>query len=173
MQRISKVTKPIWLSIFETLEGIQEVPGPGSNPVILIWAKAIGAPGWYKDDDQAWCALVMNRVLLAAQQPMSGKGFDLLRAQTFEHYGEEILGPPALGCIMVFNRPGGYHVGLYLGERKDAYLILGGNQSNAVSKAWIPKGRLIAQRWPEGEPVTNVGRIWLNPAGVPLSANEV
>lgn len=166
------MNKPIWLNVFETLEGIQEIPGPTSNPVILNWAKTIGAPDWYNNDDQAWCALVMNRVLMAAQQPMSGTGFALLRAQSFEHYGEELLGPPALGCLMVFKRPAGYHVGLYLGERKDAYRILGGNQSNAINKTWIEKGRLIAQRWPEGVPVENVGRIWLDNVGGPLSTDE-
>lgn len=44
------------------------------------------------------------------------------------------------------------HVGFYAGEDKTAYRILGGNQSNSVSLAWIAKDRLLASRWPATVP---------------------
>ena len=35
-----------------------------------------------------------------------------------------------LGDILTFKRNGGGHVGLYVGEDKDCYHVLGGNQGN-------------------------------------------
>jgi hypothetical protein len=40
------------------------------------------------------------------------------------------------------------HVGFYAGEDNDAFRILGGNQSDSVSLAWVAKERLVASRWP-------------------------
>lgn len=44
------------------------------------------------------------------------------------------------------------HVGFYAGEDKDAYRILGGNQSDSVSLAWIGKDRFLTARWPATVP---------------------
>lgn len=40
------------------------------------------------------------------------------------------------------------HVGFYNGEDGDAYQILGGNQSDQVSLAWVSKSRFLDARWP-------------------------
>lgn len=40
------------------------------------------------------------------------------------------------------------HVGFYAGEDTEAYRILGGNQSDSVSLAWVSKDRFVAARWP-------------------------
>ena len=164
------INEPIWLSIFRSLRGLEEIPGSRSNPVILNWVKDLGAPSWYDNDDKAWCALAMNRVLLASQLPPSGTGFELLRANSFEKYGTQMT-IPALGCIMVFKRLEGHHVGLYLGERKDSYCILGANQSNTVGIAWIQKARLVATRWPVCNLTPVVERVWLNAVNT-VSENE-
>jgi uncharacterized protein (TIGR02594 family) len=163
-------TEPLHLSVARMMLGLKEIPGPTSNQVILQWAKDLKAPQWYMDDDQPWCALFMNRLLMACQLPVSGPGFDLLRAKSFEKYGE-LMGTPSPGAILVFTRAGGGHVGLYLGERLDAYRVLGANQSNSVSEAWIAKDRLTSIRWPQGVPRTNTGRVWLTNDGK-VSTNE-
>jgi uncharacterized protein (TIGR02594 family) len=160
---------PLWLSVARMSLSVREVPGPGSNPTILQWAKDIGAPDWYADDDSPWCAVFLNRLFMACQMPMAGAGFDLLRAKSFETWGVPLT-MPAFGCVMTFRRPEGSHVGLYLGEKDDAYFILGGNQSNAVSQTWIAKSRLSSTRWPLMQSVT-LGRIWLDVHGT-LSVNE-
>jgi hypothetical protein len=54
--------------------------------------------------------------------------------------------------VLVFERPGGGHVGFYAGESGASYRVLGGNQGDAVSHAWIAKARCIAVRWPPGVP---------------------
>jgi hypothetical protein len=54
----------------------------------------------------------------------------------------------------VFQRPGGGHVGFYVGEDATIYTVLGGNQGNDVTSARIAKGRCVARRWPAGQPLT-------------------
>jgi len=163
--------EPIWLRVFRFVEGLQEVPGTVSNPVILKWNAAIGGPSWYDNDDKAWCALALNAVFHTCGFPLAGAGFDLLRAKFFATWGTALT-VPTLGAVMVFERPEGAHVGLYLGERKDAYCIFGANQSNTVGIAWIAKKRLTAVRWPSGEAVPSTGRVWLNQNLEPVSNNE-
>jgi len=163
--------EPIWLSVARAFLGLAELPGPQSNPVILRWAKDIGAPAWYDNDDKAWCAVFVSRLLLACHLPPVGAGYDLLRARSFESWGRA-LAAPAPGAVLVFSRPEGAHVGLYLGERADAYRVLGGNQGNAVSETWIAKGRLTAIRWPDGVPLPLDGPVTLRADGARVSSNE-
>ncbi len=62
---------------------------------------------------------------------------------------------PVLGCIAVFKRGVGGHVGFLVGEDATHFLVLGGNQGNSVSRAWIAKNRLLATRWPATYPNPN------------------
>lgn len=167
------MTEPLWVRVARAFEGIEEVPGGKSNPVIMRWARDIGAPKFYDNDDVPWCAVWMNRIALVMGWPLSDSGdkYDLLRAASFKTWGQAMR-IPAVGAVMVFARPGGGHVGLYLGERPDAYYVLGGNTSNSVRAAWIPKDRLIAQRWPPGEQLPQDGRVLLADNGEPVSRNE-
>ncbi len=167
--------EPIWLSIARMSRGITEVPGATSNAVILQWARDIGAPSWFHDDDQPWCAVFANRVLQAAQLPMAlgtrGDPFDRLRALTFAGYGQGLAGP-ALGAICVFARPEGAHVAFYLGEAGDLIRVFGGNQSNKVGETWMPRARLRGYRWAPGVAIPAIGAVLLKPTGEPASTNE-
>jgi hypothetical protein len=51
------------------------------------------------------------------------------------------------------------HVGFYAGEDNDAYRIVGGNQSDSVSVAWIAKGRFVDARWPGTVPPLPAGPV--------------
>lgn len=165
------MSEPIWLSLARSFVGLREIPGPASDPLILRWVKDTGAPSWYDNDDKPWCALFLNRMLLACGLPMSGKGFELLRAKSFETWGRALV-TPALGAVLVFTRDGGAHVGLYLGENDHAYRVLGGNQGNAVSETWIIKERLSAIRWPDGVPLPLGGPVRLTAVTTTTSSNE-
>ena len=141
------MAEPIWLSVARAFVGTTEQVGPGSNPVILQWAQDLRVP--YTGDDTAWCGLSLNRVLMACQLPLSGKGYDLLRAKSFESWGVPL--PQAVpGAVLVFTREGGGHVGIYTAEDATHYVVLGGNQSDKVGYARIDKARLTAVRWPAG-----------------------
>lgn len=48
---------------------------------------------------------------------------------------------PTLGCVLVFTRSSGGHVGFYAGEDKTYFSVLGGNQSNSISISRIAKRR--------------------------------
>jgi uncharacterized protein (TIGR02594 family) len=93
-----------------------------------------------------------------------------MRAKAWSDYGSLLrrdrLAP---GAILVFDRAGGGHVGFYVGEDAGFYYVLGGNQSNAVNVMKLGKSRLVASRWPKGEPV--IGKpVYLN--GGSVSTNE-
>jgi uncharacterized protein (TIGR02594 family) len=63
---------------------------------------------------------------------------------------------PQYGAILSFERNGGGHVGFYAGETPTHYLVLGGNQSNKVSKALVSKSQLRGSRMPPGYTGTGV-----------------
>lgn len=175
------MSEPIWLAVARFAEGISEIPGLASEPVIVKWAKDIGAPA-YTSDEIAWCAVFANRVAMTCGFPFAGTSWDLLRAKSFATWGIPLMAP-ALGAWMVFKRPEGHHVGWYLGQRANGdYRILGGNTGNAVAATWIDQERLIATRWPGWSAVTAamgaavalpiLKRIALKDDGQPVSGNE-
>lgn len=151
--------------------GVLEHPGKGSNPDIMAWAKEVGVSGWYTDDDIPWCGLFVAVVTQRCKYPHP-KPRMVLAAKQWATYGNPV-GTAKLWDILVFERPGGGHVGFYVGENENAYLVYGGNQSNAVGFAWIAKSRCIAVRRPAykiGVP-GNVRKIILTENGN-LSTNE-
>ncbi len=93
-----------------------------------------------------------------------------LAALDFLSWGEALPGP-ALGAILVFRRPGGGHVGFYVGESDDAFYVLGGNQRDGVNYTWIEKARCCAIRWPQFVPKPPVEPIILTRYGA-VSTNE-
>lgn len=151
--------------------GTLELPGEANNPLIIEWAKEVGGwiGTWYHDDYVPWCGLFMAICAKRAGFPHNQKA---LSAASWATWGAP-ADHPALGDVLVFARPGGGHVGLYVGEDRDCYHVLGGNQSDMVCIARIRKDRLVAARrcdWHIGQP-DNVRKIILKPEGA-VSANE-
>lgn len=128
--------------------GLKETAGPANNATIMAWAKEVGGPiaGWYDEDAKAWCGLFMAVCAKRAGLPVP-KGFDSIRAKMWAKWGVT-ADKPALWDVLVFNRDGGGHVGLYVGEDAQAYHVLGGNQSDMVCVTRIAKDRLLAARHP-------------------------
>ncbi len=126
------------------LLGTIETAGPASNPTILAWAKETGLAAIYTADQIPWCGLFMAVVAKRA-----GKEFPSspLWALSWAKFGVE-AGQPRLGDVLTFTRKGGGHVALYVGEDEAAYHVLGGNQSDQVCFARIPKVRLYRCRRP-------------------------
>lgn len=150
--------------------GTVEAPGPNDNPAILAWAKATGLDRIYKKDSTAWCGLWMAYVTLQA-------GWDVpvnpLWARNWASFGVGV-GIPMLGDVLVFSRGSSGHVGIYVGEDREAFHVLGGNQSDRVMIKRIARNRLIDVRrcpWRINQP-GNVRRVALAASGA-LSTNEV
>ena len=145
---LTKETGPKMLVAALKYYGLKEVPGSADNPTIMKWAHDFGIT-WYEHDSIAWCSLFMGQVAKDAGYAPPNKN-QLLAAVSWTNWGRG-LANRYLGAIMVFNRPGGHHVGLYIGEDNDSFYVLGGNTGDAVAIARIAKGRLIAIRWPNEE----------------------
>lgn len=160
---------PQWLSIGLKYYGLREGPGSADNPTIMEWAHGFGIT-WYIHDSIAWCSLFAGEVTKESGLVPPDKDH-LLAAISWAPWGIVIL-KPFLGCYMVFNRPGGHHIGWYVGEDDEAYHVLGGNTGDAVGFARIAKSRLITARWPTGVPLPiNTNKILLSASGA-LSTNE-
>lgn len=79
---------------------------------------------------------------------------------------------PMLGDVLVFKRPSGGHVAIYVGEDKTHYPCLGGNQSDSVCITRIEKTRLHAARRPDYTTMpANVRKVALAAVGA-ISKNE-
>jgi uncharacterized protein (TIGR02594 family) len=151
------------------LYGTRETTGSASNPVILAWARETGLDRDYRSDDVAWCGLFVATVVRRAGfEPVAAP----LWARNWAAFGTK-ADRPSLGDILVFERTGGGHVGIYVGEDASAWHVLGGNQGDQVSIVRIAMGRLLAARrcpWRLAQPAA-VRPIRLA-AGGALSVNE-
>lgn len=141
------------------LYGVKETIGDGDNPVILDWAKECGIVG-YKNDELPWCGLFVAVVAKRAGKKIPENP---LWARNWSQWGES--SPKELGAVLVFSRGSGGHVGLYVGEDKDCYHVLGGNQSDSVCVTRIRKDRLIACRSMYNVKPATVRPIWLDSVG--------
>lgn len=143
----------VWFQEARRLIGTREDPTAGSNPSILDWAQDRGIP--YGGDDIPWCGLFVAHCVgsTLSSEPLPT---NVLGARSWERFG--VRTDPTPGAVMVFwrkSRQSGLgHVGFYAGEDSGAYRILGGNQSDNVSLAWVAKDRLVAARWPSSIPAT-------------------
>jgi uncharacterized protein (TIGR02594 family) len=162
---------PVMLQDMLNIFGTVEAPGAKDNPVIMAWAKETGQKG-YVHDSVPWCGLAMAVAAKRAGWPYNPGG-NALWALNWATWGDhaEI---PMLGDVLVFGRTGGGHVTQYVGEDATCFHILGGNQTDQVNIVRKPKADLIQARrapWKVAQPA-NVRRVFLSPAGAPLSTNE-
>ena len=144
------MSNPRWLTVAYRYVGVREVSGPKHNPTIIRWLEKLRA--WWRNDETPWCGVFVAHCMSEAALPYPKL---YMRARAWDDYGallrRDRLAP---GAILVFDRKGGGHVGFYVGEDAGFYYVLGGNQSNAVNVMKLGKSRLVASRWPRGEPVT-------------------
>ncbi len=104
--------------------GTKEIVGEKHNPVIMGWAKELGLQRVYTADEIPWCGLAVAYAAHKAGVQVVDKP---LWALNWAKYGNRVK-EPMLGDILTFKRNGGGHVGIYVGEDKDCYHVLGGNQ---------------------------------------------
>lgn len=161
-----------WLQTAFELMGTREKPGKGSNEAIIGWARDLEIVS-YNDDDIPWCGLFVAHCI-GSQLPEESLPNNPLGARAWEKFGRKTT--PQLGAVMVFWRgsktSGLGHVGFYWAEDNEAYHILGGNQSNAVTVTRLAKSRFLQSRWPATVPgPTGITRI-SDTQGKLLSQNE-
>jgi len=141
-----KPTGLAWLDNAARYIGEREIKGGKHNPKIVQWWKDIGAP-WFTDDETAWCGAFVGGVLKEAGFAVPAKGAGA-SARAWNDYGVK-LSKPAVGCIVVFSRDGGGHVGFVVGkDQKGNLMVLGGNQGDAVNIKPFALNRVVGYRWP-------------------------
>lgn len=150
------------------LFGQVETPGPANSPTIMAWAREVGLTATYTADSVPWCGLFMALVAHRAGKPFPTSP---LWALSWAKFGVD-AGQPRLGDVLTFVRKGGGHVALYIGEDQQAYHVLGGNQSDAVSFARIGKERLYRARRPDYQQRPASVRPFVLAANGTLSGNE-
>lgn len=155
--------EPEWMATARKFIGLREVPGMKHNKTILGWLSTLKA--WWKDDETPWCGVYVAHCL----HHLGNVPKYYMRAKAWADYGVPVIPQP--GAILVFERPGGGHVGFYVYEDATRYYVLGGNQGNAVSVAPIDKGRCIAVRWPKNVPATG-SKLTVASDGTKSSTNE-
>lgn len=134
-----------WIKEARRFIGEREIKGKENNPLIVQWWKDIKRGG-IKDDETPWCAAFAGAMLEHAG--IRSTRFE--SAKSYLDWGTE-LKEPAYGCVVVFNRQGGGHVGFVVGRTYSGdLLVLGGNQNDAVSIAAFSPSRVSGCRWPSG-----------------------
>ncbi len=166
---LKKVQSPKVIAEAMAFYGVTEIVGPKHNATIMGWAKTLNMENTYNADEIAWCGLFVAIVVKNANfEPVKAP----LWARNWASFGTKQT-TAKLGDILVFSRGTGGHVGFYVGEDKEAYHVLGGNQSNMVNVTRILKTRLLAIRrcpWKIAEP-KEVKKIMLDAKGQ-ISKNE-
>lgn len=161
------MTELPWIAEARKHLGVREIPGPKDNPVILGWLVKLKA--WWKEENTPWCGTFTAMCLQACGLPypkawMRAKEYLILPVH---------LDRPAYGCIVVFEREGGGHVGFVVGrDRAGNLMVLGGNQGDAVCIKPFAKSRVIGYLWPSTYPTSSRFNLPLLDSDGKLSTNE-
>jgi uncharacterized protein (TIGR02594 family) len=127
--------------------GTTEIAGLTHNPKIVRYFADVGH-SWVQDDETPWCAAFVGSVLAS----IGIEGTNKLNARSYLDWGNPVdIDAAQDGDVIVFWRKspsGPYgHVGFFAGWADSGNpLVLGGNQSDSVSIAEYPRGRVLAVR---------------------------
>lgn len=141
---MSSPNTPAWLTEAYKHIGVKEIPGVNNNPLIVRMWQVIKRGG-IKSDSVPWCAAFVGFCL----ENVGIKSSRFESAKSYLTWGVPIE-KPIPGCIVIFGRDGGGHVGFVVGRDHLGNLgVLGGNQSDAVNIRTFPADRVLGYRWPE------------------------
>jgi len=131
--------------------GTKEKPGDASNPVVDQFY--IDAAGVKHDDSVPWCAAFMGAMLVRTGGKSTGK----LTARSYLDWGEPIAREDAReGDIVIFRRGKSEwqgHVGFFVKDNGTTITVLGGNQSDAVTRQSYAASALLGVRRAKEEPI--------------------
>ncbi|RIK82104.1 MAG: TIGR02594 family protein [Planctomycetota bacterium] len=144
------VGEPAWMQIARREIGVRETAGAAHNPRVIEYHGATSLKA--TTDETAWCASFVNWCLKQA----GVMGTNSAAAASFVTWGKQTAPQPGAVCV-IYNAAAansslsrsGNHVGFLVEETPNAYVLLGGNQSDSVKISNFGKGkwRLKAMRW--------------------------
>lgn len=139
-----------WIEEARRNLGLKEIAGRKHAPAIVRMLEALKAP--FRDDETAWCGTFVGWCI-STTLPKEAVPAAPWGSINWMKFGTK-LDTPMYGCVAVFWRgsPDAWtgHVGFLVGQDSEAYHVLGGNQSDAVTITRIAKGRVrpAGLRWP-------------------------
>lgn len=168
----NKQLDPIWIETARKFLGTAEIAGPKSNPIIDGFWKVIGLK---HTDDIPWCMGFVMAMLQHSGYPFMKTGWARDGLKYKGKSGKVVkLEKPAYGCIVVFSRGSGGHIGFVVGVDKHGNLmVLGGNQSDKVTIAPFSKQRVLGYIWPGILPFPERYNLPILTSDGKLSTNEV
>jgi uncharacterized protein (TIGR02594 family) len=117
--------------------------------LIKSWIKEMGPDWFYKTFEApkvAWCGVFVAWCLRSSNVEALPSLY--MRASDWISWGQP-LERPVEGCVAIYERTGGGHVGIVVGQTTDGSVVcIGGNQSNKVCLASFDKNRAVQYRWP-------------------------
>lgn len=133
-----------WMSIAIRELGAREYAGAADNPRVVEYLRSttLGYPA-NSNDETYWCSAFVNWCVEKAGY----EGTDSAWARSWDNWGKKIE-TPRRGCIVVFQRGSGGHVGFYIGETGNKINVLGGNQSDSVCYQNYDRANLMSYRVP-------------------------
>ncbi|MGE0764903.1 MAG: TIGR02594 family protein [Hyphomicrobiaceae bacterium] len=162
--------QPAWLDHAWAELGQREIAGNASNPRVADYIRRVGHPA-LADDATPWCAAFVGACLERAG--IAGTGS--LRARSYLAWGaasEE----PVLGAIAVLSRgghPAQGHVGFLVGTTDERVVLLGGNQSDAVTVEGFARSRLLGIRVPAAAGSDATTGVLTEPSGFDWSLERI
>lgn len=142
-----------WIIELEKVKGLNEI---SDKAKLSAWLKSdgktLGDPA-----KLPWCGDAVDTAIslaLPGEPRPADLGKNVYWALNWLYFGKAVR--PCYGCVGVFKRPEGGHVGFLVGESEKHYLVFGGNQKNSVRYSWLEKDRLRGARWPSTFPNPNI-----------------
>ena len=137
------IIEPKWLTLARGKLGTVELPGPRSNPKVVQYYLDVVGKGMA--DSVPWCAAFVGAMLTRSGEKSSGS----LMARSYLRWGRRVEAQS--GAIAIFPRGRSIvfgHVNFVEHVVGDKLLCIGGNQSDAVTRATYSRSRALGFRWP-------------------------
>lgn len=143
----------LYLKFAKAEIGTEEIPGPRDNPRIAEYLHdtTIGNP-YDENDETPWCSAFANWVIDEARNKLphiAPQGTRSAMARSWLNWGTG-LKTPIPGAIVVFRRgkPPQGHVAFVVEKQGPRLLVVGGNQSDAVTLSTYPIADVLGYRIP-------------------------
>jgi uncharacterized protein (TIGR02594 family) len=139
------MSQPRWLALAWGDLGVAETPGADHTRRVVRYYADVGH-AQIANDETAWCAAFLGSCLERAGIASTRS----LMARSYLAWGDLVddFRPGAVAVLSRTADPALGHAGFLIGETDDSVILLGGNQSGAVTVEAFPRARLLGLRWP-------------------------
>ncbi|MCB9354239.1 MAG: TIGR02594 family protein [Lewinellaceae bacterium] len=132
-----------WIKVAIREIGIREFYSNADNPRIVQYLQSTDTISNIakSNDETYWCSAFVNWCIEKAGY----EGTSSAWARHWLNWGNQ-LNNPMRGCVVIFKRGSGGHVGFYIKETNNSIYVLGGNQDDEVNIKMYSKTNLLGYR---------------------------